>query len=124
MRFVVCSPLLEGGAPVLTADRNCVRLSPPDEETLMLRWDEIDHVYLSRQIPRKVYLVFLTKAGLRHRLLIGRLPGGVRRLPLLCRFGLAEEGKPLHRLGLEPVAAHLNDGRIISELLSVRVDEP
>ena len=90
----------------------------------MLRWDEIDRVYLSRQIPRKVYLVFLTKAGLRHRLLIGRLPGGVRRLPLLCRFGLAEEGKPLHRLGLEPVAAHLNDGRIISELLSVRVDEP
>ena len=124
MRFVICSPLLEGGAPVLTADRNCVRLSPPDEETLMLRWDEIDRVYLSRQIPRKVYLVFLTKAGLRHRLLIGRLPGGVRRLPLLCRFGLAEEGKPLHRLGLEPVAAHLNDGRIISELLSVRVDEP
>ena len=124
MRFVVCSPLLEGGAPVLTADRNCVRLSPPDEETLMLRWDEIDRVYLSRQIPRKVYLVFLTKAGLRHRLLIGRLPDGLRRLPSLYRFGLAKEGKPLHRLGLEPVAAHLNDGRIISELLSVRVDEP
>ncbi len=78
MRFVICGPLLEGSASVLTADRNCVRLSPPD---------------------------------------------GLRRLPSLYRFGRAREGKPLHRLGLEPVAAHLNDGRILSQLLSVRPKE-
>ncbi len=101
------------------AEPSGVMIVPDKGERVSLSWEQIRRVYLSRLPSRRVALVVLTTSG-QFSIVLHEFVR-LRRLPVThSRFALLPEGKDLPFSQMAPVWAHLNDERIVSEILSVR----
>ena len=104
------------------AEPSGVMIVPARGERVSLPWKQIRRIYISRLLPRRVYLVILTESS-RFSMLLHEFVN-LRLRPALpathTRFALLTDGDDLPFSQMVPVLKHLNDERIVSEILSVR----